>query len=109
MAGLQPFARVIDLQSDTILSSTSNILDWEMGSALDKVGTLMVEVGAADAGDGPLNFASALLQAAADLGSAPKPLLLEFSLDGGASYDSRKLVEQPTRSLKASQRTIRED
>src|SRR5437588_6223904 len=113
MAGLVPFARIVDLQSDAVLASTDNLLDWQITYELDKIGSLSIEVGAADPGDAggavPDGFAAALLLAASDLGSTPRPLLLEFSLDGGASFDSRKMVEQPVRTLKASERTIKED
>ena len=105
-------ARLRRLTDDTILATTSNVIDFAIQWDLDKAGQLSVTVGLADAGDasgGGTSFSSALLAAAGtDAGGAPVPTLLELSLDGGTSYDARKLVEKPQRVLRAQQPGVQE-
>jgi hypothetical protein len=111
---LSPFLRLIDLSTNTVLATTTNILDWTISWELDRVGELSITVPAGDPGDAVNSsayaFAQALLRAGSNLttGAGPLPLLLEISLDGGTAYDSRRLARQPQRTLTAARRTISE-
>ncbi|MDE3106508.1 MAG: hypothetical protein KGK08_15155, partial [Acidobacteriota bacterium] len=85
MSDVSPYARVVDVRTGTLLASTTDILDYEITWKLSAFGKLKVSVPLGDP------VAGALLAVA----NTPRPALLEFSLDGGTSFDSRKLVEAP--------------
>jgi len=115
-APLGPAARVRRLTDNVVVATTTAILSGGPGWALDKAGTLRVELFAGDPGDGSGGAASSMGAALlAAVGSddgltAPVPSLLEFSLDGVAGpADSVMLIEKVARDMKAGQPTMRVD
>jgi len=113
-APLRPAARVRRLTDNVVVAQTTAILSGGPGWALDKAGTLRVELFAGDPGDGSggatSSMGAALLAAVgSDDGlTAPVPSLLEFSLDGVAGpADSVMLIEKVARDMKAGQPTMR--
>lgn len=115
---IQPYARLRRLSDDTVLASTTLIVDAAGSDQLDRAGTLTVTallVDAGDAGGGSAvgtGFAQLLYAAAGtdDGLTPPTPVLLEFGLAGAAGpIDARKLVEAPVRTLRAEGPVVTED
>lgn len=105
MTAIAPYVRVIDVNLNTQVASTTALLDWAITWNLDAPGTLMVEVPLGDA------VATAMIAAAGGPnGSGPiLPYLLELSLDGGTNVDARKMIEHPVTTSTWGSAGVRED
>jgi hypothetical protein len=101
MAAIAPFARLIRITDDAVLAQTTNLLAGTgRESVLDAAGSCTVVVDIADVGTIPASgqgFAAALLSGAGGPGlpGTIVPLLLSLSLDGGATFDSHRIVQAP--------------
>ena len=89
---ISPYALLRDVVTDQILATIDerDIFDYKLTFTLDKPGTFMHEVAWGS------DYARLLVAAAGTLGApAAHPAMIEFSLDGGLNFDTRKMAEDP--------------
>ncbi len=103
---LQPFARLIDIRSNTLVATTTHVAGFSRTITLDAPLTGTLTVPASDpgqvTGSGGTTFGTAALQAAGtDDGTAPVPTIVEIGVAGsGGAIAIRLRVTAVTRSYK---------
>lgn len=103
---LQPFARLIDIRSNTLVATTAHVAGFSRTITLDAPLTGTLSVPASDpgqvTGSGGTTFGTAALQAAGtDDGTAPVPTIVEIGVAGASGAIAVRLrVTAVTRSYK---------
>ena len=95
---LAPFLRITDLRTDTVVATTTALIDWQLHWALSEIGTYQIELPLGD----PCTLAVMQANGGVDTYQGAAPYLCEFSLDGGTTVDMRFMATTPEMTVSNS-------